>query len=122
MSASSWRACLDAATTSTIPVSAYYDALLLEQAQTRVPGLTRAHRRRLAIRALPSVHIGARIAARVTLVRVETQLTGLAFRGSGNRMHLGRVRDCLELKATAENILLQRPTAARRHTRSAVTE
>jgi hypothetical protein len=32
-------------------------------------------------------------------------------------MHQRRLRDCLELKATAEDILLQRPTAARRRTR-----
>ena len=109
--------CLDA-TTWTI-LSAYYDSLLIEQAQTRAPDLTRAQRRRHAKRGPTSVHIGARIAGRVTLVRVDRALTalpGLAFRGPANSMLLRRLGDCLELRARAEDMLLQRPTAARRRT------
>ncbi|MFZ8927457.1 MAG: hypothetical protein ACO3CU_11950, partial [Candidatus Nanopelagicales bacterium] len=105
--------CLDATTTSTV-LSAYYDS------DRAGPDAGAGTDWPPAAEALPSIHIGARIAARVTLVRVERALEALprlAFSGPGNRMHLRRLRDCLELKATAEDILLQRPTGARRRTR-----
>ena len=110
--------CLDVTNTSSI-LSAYYQSLQGGKTQS-ARGSTRARRRRHAKRGQPGVHIAARIVARVTLTRVTEaleKLPGLAFSGGGSPMHLRLLRDCLELKATAQDIILQRPTAERRCTR-----
>ena len=110
--------CLDVTNTSSI-LSAYYESLQ-ERKTPSARGSTRARRRRHAKPGQQGVHIAARIVARVTLTRVTdvlTKLPALAFSGGGSPMHLRLLRDCLELKATAQDIILQRPTAERRCTR-----
>jgi hypothetical protein len=100
-------------------LSAYYDSLPAGK-RPKAHGSSRAQGRGQAKRGKTGIHLGARIAARVTLLRVTdalARLPGLAFRGPGSPMHLRRLRDCLELQQTAEDILLQRPTAERRRSR-----
>ena len=83
-------------------------------------GQPKRKHRKTSSRQRSTTHIGARIAARITLIRVTRALDvlpTLAFRGGGIPVHLRRLRDCLELQETAQDILLQYPTAERRGTR-----